>query len=66
MRTGGLVSNYAKLSALVVLLNLLMTAACATHPKPDPTKSEVYFQNWQETEKELDQCLEASDRVVHP
>jgi hypothetical protein len=66
MRIGEPVWNCAVRFALVALLTLWMIAACAHRPKADPTKAEVYFQNWQETEVELDECVKRADAVNHP
>ena len=66
MTTGVQELSFVKKSVLAALLSLLMIAACAHRPKPDPTKAEIYFQNWQETEKELSECIQRSGRVNHP
>lgn len=40
--------------------------SCAHLPKPDPTKTEIYFINWMETEDELKEVIERCDKVNNP
>lgn len=58
--------NYGKKLALAALLSMAVWTSCAHRPKPNPSKADVYFQNWQEAEKELDQCVQEADRLAHP